>query len=168
MRGSPEALGGGEVTEGGQQIAGGFFSRTRSLEPREMMRMWQRVVGKEGVVCGAFYRIVGGEVRGRRRPAAVDFYPTLLTLNRGGESMRRRASAGEGRRSGGGSIQLRPSAGGRRTVARGAVATGRTGGGGSGGRWKTASGDGPNGPVRSNGPAWQLGRLIVFGPKTRI
>jgi hypothetical protein len=35
--------------------------------------MWQRVVGKEGVVCGTFYRVVGGEVRGRRRPAAVGF-----------------------------------------------------------------------------------------------
>jgi hypothetical protein len=88
MRGSPEALGGGAVTEGGQQIGGGFFSRTRSLEPREMMRMWQRVVGKEGVVCGTFYRVVGGEVRGQRRLAAVEFYPTVLTLNRGGESMR--------------------------------------------------------------------------------
>jgi hypothetical protein len=32
-----------------------------------------RVVGKEGVVCGAFYRDAGGEVRGRRRPAAVGF-----------------------------------------------------------------------------------------------
>jgi hypothetical protein len=74
--------------------------------------MWQRVVGKEGVVCSAFYRVAGGEVRGRRRPTAVDFYPTVLTLNRGGESMRRQASAGEGRWSGGDSIQLRPSAGG--------------------------------------------------------
>jgi hypothetical protein len=35
--------------------------------------MRQRVVGKEGVVCGAFYRIAGGEVRGQRRPAAVGF-----------------------------------------------------------------------------------------------
>jgi hypothetical protein len=35
--------------------------------------MRQRVVGKEGVVCGAFYRVVGGEVWGRRRPAAVGF-----------------------------------------------------------------------------------------------
>jgi hypothetical protein len=96
--------------------------------------MQQRVVGKEGVVCGAFYGVAGGEVRGQRRPAAVDIYPMVSTLNRGGESMRRRASAGEGRRSGGGSIQLRPRAGGRRTAARGAAATGRTGGGGSGGR----------------------------------
>jgi hypothetical protein len=35
--------------------------------------MRQRVVGKEGVVCGTFYRVTGGEVRGRRRPAAVGF-----------------------------------------------------------------------------------------------
>jgi hypothetical protein len=35
--------------------------------------MRQRVVGKEGVVCDAFYRVVGGEVRGRRRPEAVGF-----------------------------------------------------------------------------------------------
>jgi hypothetical protein len=35
--------------------------------------MWQRVVGKEGVVWSAFYRVVGGEVRGQRRPAAVGF-----------------------------------------------------------------------------------------------
>jgi hypothetical protein len=49
-----------------------------------------------------------------------------------------------------------------------AAATGWTVGGGSGGRWKTAPGDGPNGPVRPNGPAWQLGWLSIFGPKTRI
>jgi hypothetical protein len=115
--------------------------------------MRQRVVGKEGVVCGAFYRVSGGEVRGQRRLAAVDFYLTVLTLNRGGESMRRRASAGEGRQPGGGSIQLRPSVGGRQTTARGAAAIGRTGSGDSGGRWKMAPGDGPNGPVRQNGPA---------------
>jgi hypothetical protein len=35
--------------------------------------MRQRVVGKEGVVCGAFYRVAGGEVRGRRWPAVVGF-----------------------------------------------------------------------------------------------
>jgi hypothetical protein len=35
--------------------------------------MRQRVVGKKGVVCGAFYRVTGGEVRGQRRPAAVGF-----------------------------------------------------------------------------------------------
>jgi hypothetical protein len=52
--------------------------------------------------------------------------------------MGRRASAGEGRRSGGGSIQLHPSAGGGWTAARGAAATDRTGGDGSGRRWKTA------------------------------
>jgi hypothetical protein len=40
-------------------------------------------------------------------------------------------------REGGGSIQLRPSAREGRTVVHGAVATDRTGGGGSGGRWKT-------------------------------
>jgi hypothetical protein len=115
--------------------------------------MRQRVVGKEWVVCDAFYRVMGGEVRVQRRPAAVDFYPTVSTLNRGGESTRRRASAGEGRQPGGSSIQLRPSAGGQRTAACGAAASGRTGGGGSGGRWKTALGDGPNGPVRPNGLA---------------
>jgi hypothetical protein len=52
--------------------------------------------------------------------------------------MGRRASAGEGRRPGGGSIQLHPSAGGGWTVVRGAAATDRTGGDGSGERWKTA------------------------------
>jgi hypothetical protein len=52
--------------------------------------------------------------------------------------MGRRASAGEGRRLGGGSIQLHLSAGGGWTVARGVAATDRSGGGGSGGRWKTA------------------------------
>jgi hypothetical protein len=96
-------------------------------------------------VCGAFYRVAGGEVRGRRRAAAVDFYPTVSTLNRGEESMRRRASAGEGRWPGVGLIQLRPRAGGRRTVARGEAATGRTSFSGSGGRWKTAPGDGQKG-----------------------
>jgi hypothetical protein len=30
-------------------------------------------VGKEGVVCGAFYRVTGGEVRGQSQPAAVGF-----------------------------------------------------------------------------------------------
>jgi hypothetical protein len=30
-------------------------------------------VGKEGVVCGAFYWVVGGEMRGQRRPTAVGF-----------------------------------------------------------------------------------------------
>jgi hypothetical protein len=35
--------------------------------------MRQRVVGKEGVVCDAFYRVTGGEVRDRRRLAAVGF-----------------------------------------------------------------------------------------------
>jgi hypothetical protein len=29
-------------------------------------------------------------------------------------------------------------------------------------------GDWPNGPVRPNGPAWQLGWLSVFGPKSSI
>jgi hypothetical protein len=33
--------------------------------------MQQSVVGKEGVVCSAFYRVAGGEVRGRRQPVAV-------------------------------------------------------------------------------------------------
>jgi hypothetical protein len=35
--------------------------------------MRQRVVGKEGVVCGAFYRVARGEVRGQSRPTAVGF-----------------------------------------------------------------------------------------------
>jgi hypothetical protein len=35
--------------------------------------MRQRVVGKMGVVCSAFYGVAGGKVRGRRRPAAVGF-----------------------------------------------------------------------------------------------
>jgi hypothetical protein len=29
-------------------------------------------------------------------------------------------------------------------------------------------GDGPNGSVQPNGPAWQLGWLSVLGPKSRI
>jgi hypothetical protein len=45
--------------------------------------------------------------------------------------MGHRASVGEGRRLGGGSIQLHPSVGGRWMVARGAAATDRMGGGGS-------------------------------------
>jgi hypothetical protein len=52
--------------------------------------------------------------------------------------MGRRASAGEGRRSSGGSIQLHPSAGEGWTAAREAAATNQTGGGGSGRRWKMA------------------------------
>jgi hypothetical protein len=52
--------------------------------------------------------------------------------------MGRRASVGEGRRPGGSSIQLHPSVGGGWTVAHGAAATDRMGGGGSGGRWKMA------------------------------
>jgi hypothetical protein len=71
--------------------------------------------------------------------------------------MGRRASVGEGRRQGGGSIQLHPSAGEGRTVVRGAVATDRTGGGGSGGRWKTAGLTDRVGPPISEGEA--MGRL---------
>jgi hypothetical protein len=71
--------------------------------------------------------------------------------------MGRRASAGEGRRSGGGSIQLHPSAGGGWTAARGAAATDRTGGGGSDGRSKTAGLTDRVGPPISEGVA--MGRL---------
>jgi hypothetical protein len=71
--------------------------------------------------------------------------------------MGRRASAGEGRRSGGGSIQLHPSAGGGWTAARGAAATDRTGGSGSGGRWKTVGLTDRLGPPVSEGEA--TGRL---------
>jgi hypothetical protein len=71
--------------------------------------------------------------------------------------MGRRASEGEGRQSGGGSIQLHPSAGEGRMTARGAVATDRTGGGGSGGRWKTARLTDRVGPPVSEGEA--TGRL---------
>jgi hypothetical protein len=93
-------------------------------------------------VCGAFCSVAGGEVRGRRRPTAVDFYPTVSTLNQGGVSMRHRASAGEGRWPGGGSIQLRPRAGGRRT------AVARAGGG----RWP-----------REMGQTSQFGRMGRLG-----
>jgi hypothetical protein len=73
--------------------------------------------------------------------------------------MGRRASAGEGRRRGGGSIQLHPSAGEGRTAMHGAVATDRTGGGGSGGRWKTAGLTDRVGPPVSEGEArGRLGR----------
>jgi hypothetical protein len=71
--------------------------------------------------------------------------------------MGRRASAGEGRRPGGGSIQLHPSAGGGWTAAHRAVATDRTGGGGSGGRWKTTGITDRVGPPVSEGEA--MGRL---------
>jgi hypothetical protein len=47
-----------------------FFSWTRSSEP---MRNAAKGCGEGGVVCGTFYRVAGGEVRGRRRPAAVGF-----------------------------------------------------------------------------------------------
>jgi hypothetical protein len=68
-----------------------------------------------------------------------------------------RASAGEGRRPGGGSIQLHPSAGEGWTAACGVAATDRTGGGGSGGRWKTAGLTDRVGPPVSVGEA--TGRL---------
>jgi hypothetical protein len=71
--------------------------------------------------------------------------------------MGRRASAGEGRWPGGGSIQLHPSAGGGWMAARGAAATDQTGGGGSGGRWKTAGLTDRVGPPVSEGEA--TGRL---------
>jgi hypothetical protein len=37
------------------------------------MRNAAKGCGKEGVVCGAFYRVTGGEVRGQRRLAMVGF-----------------------------------------------------------------------------------------------
>jgi hypothetical protein len=45
--------------------------------------MRQMVVGKEGVVCGTFYRVTGGEVRGRRRPAAVGFELVVFDIDSG-------------------------------------------------------------------------------------
>jgi hypothetical protein len=45
--------------------------------------MRQRVVGKEGVVCGAFNRVTGGEVRGRRRPAVVGFELVGIDIDSG-------------------------------------------------------------------------------------
>jgi hypothetical protein len=71
--------------------------------------------------------------------------------------MGRRARAGEGRRRGGGSIQLHPSAGEGRTAACRAVATDQTGGDGSGGRWKTVGLTDRVGPPISEGEA--TGRL---------
>jgi hypothetical protein len=74
-------------------------------------------------------RLAGAtEERSRRRWVLNS---PVLTLIRGGESMGCRASAGEGRRSGSGLIQLHPCAGGGWTVACGAAATDRAGGGGS-------------------------------------
>jgi hypothetical protein len=70
--------------------------------------------------------------------------------------MGRRASAREGRRPDGSSIQLHPSAGGGWTAVRGAVANDRTGGG-SGGRWKTVGLTDRVGPPVSEGEA--TGRL---------
>jgi hypothetical protein len=73
--------------------------------------------------------------------------------------MGRRASVGEGRRPSGGSIQLHPSVGEGWTAANGAAATDRIGGGGSGGRWKTAGLTDRVGPPVSEGQAMgQLGR----------
>jgi hypothetical protein len=73
--------------------------------------------------------------------------------------MGRRASAGEGRRPGGGLIQLHPSAGGGWTAARGAAATDRTGSGGSSGRWKTAGfTDRVDPPVSEGEATGRLGR----------
>jgi hypothetical protein len=69
-------------------------------------------------------RLAGAtEERSRRRWVLNSPVSTLI---RGGQSMGRRASAGEGRRLGGGSIQLHPSAGGGWTAGRGAAATDRT------------------------------------------
>jgi hypothetical protein len=86
---------------------------------------------------------------------------SVSTLIRGGESTGHRASAGEGRRSGGGSIQLHPSAGGGWTAARGAAATDRSGDGGSRGRWKMAGLIDRVGPPVSEGEA--TGRLSQKG-----
>jgi hypothetical protein len=73
--------------------------------------------------------------------------------------MGRRASAGEGRWPGGGSIQLHPSVGGRWTAARGVAATDRTSSGGSGGRWKTAGlTDRVGRPVSEGEATGRLGR----------
>jgi hypothetical protein len=47
--------------------------------------MRQRVVGKEGVVCGAFYRVAGGEVRGQRQPAEVGFELVGFDIDSGRE-----------------------------------------------------------------------------------
>jgi hypothetical protein len=63
-------------------------------------------------VCGAFYRVAGGEVRGRRRPTAVGFELIGFDIDSGRGVDGARTSAGEGRRPGGSSIQLHPSAGG--------------------------------------------------------
>jgi hypothetical protein len=71
--------------------------------------------------------------------------------------MGRRASAGEGRRPGDDSIQLHPSAREGWTAARGVAATDQTGGGSSGGRWKTAGLTDRVGPPVSEGEA--TGRL---------
>jgi hypothetical protein len=69
-------------------------------------------------------RLAGAtEERSRRRWVLNSPVSTLI---QGGESMEHRASVGEGRRPGGGSIELHPSAGGGWTVARGAAATDRT------------------------------------------
>jgi hypothetical protein len=100
-------------------------------------------------------RLAGAtEERSRRRWVLNSSVSTLI---RGGESMGRRGSAGEGRRPSGVSIQLHPSAGGGQTASRGAVATDRTGGGGSGGRWKTAGLTDRVGPPINEGEA--TGRL---------
>jgi hypothetical protein len=56
-----------------KQIGSGFFSRTRSSEPREPMRNAAKDCWEGWVVCGSLYRVVGGKVRGRRQPAVVGF-----------------------------------------------------------------------------------------------
>jgi hypothetical protein len=71
--------------------------------------------------------------------------------------MGHRASEGEGRRSGDGSILLHPSVGEGWTAACGAATTDRTGGGSSGERWKTPGLTDRVGPPVSEGEA--TGRL---------
>jgi hypothetical protein len=67
---------------------------------------------------GAFFRV--GEVakgRGGGRSMRWVLISSVSTLNRGGKSTRRRASAGEWRRSGDASVQLHSSVGGRSSAA---------------------------------------------------
>jgi hypothetical protein len=45
--------------------------------------MRQMVMGKEGVVCGAFCRVMGGEVRGQRQPTAVGFELVCFDIDSG-------------------------------------------------------------------------------------
>jgi hypothetical protein len=62
---------------------------------------------------------------------------------------------GEGRQPGGASIRLLARGEGWPTAAHGAARLGQ--------RKEMTQGDGPNGPVRLNGPVWQLGWRRVSG-----